>query len=132
MEPRRLSPAPFDGRSRGAVAVNHRPKLFGSVVYVNAFLDITTSMANPTLALTEHEWGDPRRDKVAAEAIRFFCFMTNIQPNTLYPPTLLILPWMAFFGISCQDTRKRRARTKFFYVAEQGGRHLHGTSLDMF
>jgi hypothetical protein len=46
MEPRRLSPAPFDGRSRGAVAVNHRPKLFGSVVYVNAFLDITTSMAN--------------------------------------------------------------------------------------
>jgi oligopeptidase B len=143
VEPRQLSARAFSaGGAVVAAAVNQRPTLFGSAVYVNAFLDVMTSMADPTLALTEHEydeWGDPLRDKVAAETIMSYCPMTNIQPNTQYPPTLLIcalddvnVPYWHSLAFHAKILETTQSTDQFVYVAEQGGHHLHGTSLDMF
>jgi oligopeptidase B len=49
-------------------ALNERPELFGSAVFTNAFLDVSSGV-DPLQPFTEHEyeeWGNPRVDAAAA------------------------------------------------------------------
>jgi oligopeptidase B len=55
-----------EGASAGgllvAVAMERRPELFGAVIAKVPFVDVLTSMCDPSLPLTQHEydeWGDP-------------------------------------------------------------------------
>jgi len=137
VEPKRLTAKAFSagGVTVGA-AINRAPELFGSAVFVNAFLDVTTSMSNK-MALTEHEydeWGDPTLDKRAAATIAAFCPITNLkEKNEDYPRTLIVgtlddtnVPfWHAL------TYHAKLGGPHLVYMVPQGGHHMHGSSLDV-
>jgi oligopeptidase B len=118
-------------------SLNSAPELFGSAVFVNAFLDVKSSMSLK-MALTEHEydeWGDPTKDQIAAQVIHDICPMTNLNPKdqSRYPHTLIV-------G-TLDDTRvpywhavsfhAKLGGEHLLYIVPQGGHQLHGFALDV-
>jgi oligopeptidase B len=133
-----------------AGAVNQHPSLFGSMVLTNPFLDVTTSMTNTELALTEHEWnewGDLVRDDKAASSISAYCPMSNVRPQA-YPKMLLVgtmddanVPFWHPLTFSVKIRKALRqytgvdvngcSRQVLLHIEPSGGHHLHGTQLDV-
>jgi protease II len=118
-------------------SLNVAPDLFGSAVFLNAFLDVKSSMSSK-MALTEHEydeWGDPTTDEKAAQVIQDICPMTNVKPDDhcRYPHTLIV-------G-TLDDTRvpywhavsyhAKLGGRHLLYIVSQGGHQLHGAALDV-
>lgn len=138
VEPTRLTAKAFSagGVTVGA-SINRAPALFGSAVFVNAFMDITTSMYSK-MALTDHEydeWGDPTVDERAAETIAAICPCWNLHSNDSehYPSTLVIgtlddvnVPFWHALTYHAKLSRRR-----LLYMLPQGGHHMHGTSLEV-
>ena len=139
VEPKRLTAkAVSAGGVTVGASINHAPELFGSAVFVNAFLDVTTSMYNK-MALTDHEfdeWGDPTKDQQAAEVISSICPVANLSEKQLqkFPRTLVVgtlddanVPfWHALTYYA-----KLRGGRHLLYMLPKGGHHLHGTSLEV-
>ena len=131
-----------------AGAVNQRPSLFGGMVLINPFLDVTTSMTNAELALTEHEWdewGDLFHDYKAARSISSYCPMSNVRPQA-YPKMLLVgtmddanVPFWHPLTFSIKIRKALRQymgvddcfRRVLLHIEPSGGHHLHGTKLDL-
>jgi oligopeptidase B len=118
-------------------AVNRSPELFGSVVLVNAFLDVTTSMMNK-MALTEHEydeWGDPTVDQKAAELIASYCPMTNLRTDQTYPHMLIVGtlddPNVPYWHALSFHAKLADPDRHLVYMVPQGGHHMYGSSLDV-
>ena len=68
-----------------------RPDLFHVVICKVPFLDVVTSMSDPTIPLTTLEydqWGNPEEDKDAFEYMLSYSPYDNIQPIE-YPHLLL-------------------------------------------
>lgn len=64
-------------------AVNRNPGLFDKVILTNAFVDVLSTMSNPSLYLTEHEYdefGNPGADPILYEIIRSYCPIYNLDP----------------------------------------------------
>jgi oligopeptidase B len=77
------------GLLMGAV-VNLRPELWGGVMSHVPFVDVLTTMLDPSLPLTVgeyEEWGDPR-EADAYRYIRQYCPMSNIERKR-YPPMVV-------------------------------------------
>lgn len=73
----------------GAV-LNQRPELFGAAILDVPFVDVLTTMLDPSLPLTVgeyEEWGDPRRK---ADFLRMLAYSPydNLAPRA-YPPLLI-------------------------------------------
>ena len=125
-------------------AINERPELFGSVVFTNAFLDVSSSL-NPLQPLTEHEyeeWGNPMVDPTAALLIASYCPFSNITPSIVYPRALIIgtlddenVPfWHAVtFQRKYQHLKSQQgdSRGALIYTVPCGGHHLHGVRLEV-
>ena len=53
------------------------------VILTNAFVDVLSTMSNPSLYLTEHEYdefGNPGADPILYEIIRSYCPIYNLDP----------------------------------------------------
>jgi oligopeptidase B len=77
------------GLLMGAV-VNLRPDLFGAIVAEVPFVDVVTTMLDPTLPLTItewEEWGDPR-EPAAYARMKGYSPYDNVHPAD-YPPLLV-------------------------------------------
>lgn len=75
-----------------ASAVNNSPQLFSAMSLINPFVDVSGSMVDASLPLTEHErdeWGDPLNDDRAEAIIKGYCPFANIRSQA-YPPTFLV------------------------------------------
>lgn len=73
-----------------ATVINVRPDIAGAVVLLSPFLDVASSLLDPTQQLTEseyEEWGDPR-DSRTYEYIRTYSPYDNIR-NYHYPHILV-------------------------------------------
>ena len=82
----------IEGGSAGGLLVGAcatmRPELFASVVAEVPFLDIVTTMSDPTLPLTVtewEEWGDPRSEPFASYMLSYSPY-DNTRPAD-YPAT---------------------------------------------
>eukprot|EP01097_Dermamoeba_algensis_P008807 TRINITY_DN600_c0_g1_i1.p1 TRINITY_DN600_c0_g1~~TRINITY_DN600_c0_g1_i1.p1 ORF type:complete len:285 (+),score=80.53 TRINITY_DN600_c0_g1_i1:105-959(+) len=82
--------------SAGAVvlgaAANISPDLFRCLVMKVPFLDIITSMSNPDLPLTAHEyeeWGNINNDKSAFDCVSSYDPYLNVRDDTVYPNMLI-------------------------------------------
>lgn len=125
-------------------AINARPELFGSVVFTNAFLDVTSSMKDPRQRLTEHEydeWGNPVVDKKAADLVASYCPFSNLKSTSVYPKVLLIgtldddnVPF--WHSVTFQRKYNKlnvpgRGEGALNYTVKTGGHNLHGRRLDV-
>ena len=133
-----------------AAAANLRPELFSAISLMNPFLDVSGTMVDASLPLTEHEfdeWGDPLRDKKDALAIQGYCPFANLQIKD-YPPTLLVtaiddvqVPYWhstAYGAKRKEIIMEMRKRGKIcnrdnilLHVEAQGGHNFHGRRLDV-
>ena len=138
VEPTRLTAKAFSagGVTVGA-AINRSPTLFASAVFVNAFLDVTTSMYNK-MALTDHEydeWGDPTVDKLAAETIAAICPFANRNANDKeHFPSTLVVGTLDDANVPFWHALTYHAKLSgrhLLYMLPQGGHHMHGASLDV-
>ena len=73
-----------------AAVLNQRPELFGAAILDVPFVDVLTTMLDPSLPLTVgeyEEWGDPRRK---ADFLRMLAYSPydNLAPRA-YPPLLI-------------------------------------------
>jgi oligopeptidase B len=137
VEPKRLTAKAF---SAGGVVVgasiNDSPDIFGSAVFVNAFLDVNTSM-HTKMALTEHEygeWGDPTSDARAAETIAAICPMTNLNGNQKNHPATLLITTLDDKNVPCWHALAYHAKLggpHLIYTVPQGGHHMHGSGLEI-
>ena len=85
-----LMGASAGGMLVGAV-LNERPELFAAAVAEVPFVDVLTSMLDPTLPLTVieyDEWGDPQVPEVYA-CIRSYSPVDNVRPQS-YPHLLVM------------------------------------------
>jgi protease II len=94
----------LEATSAGAVAaggvLNHRPELFGGVVLESPFVDVLSTMIDPELPLTVHEYeefGDPSTE-LGMQGLQRMCPYHNIIKQNdgdrkirshLYPPVLI-------------------------------------------
>lgn len=85
-----------EGRSAGgllvAAAMNQEPSLFRAALLGVPFLDILSTMVDPSLPLTVmewEEWGNPN-EKVHFESIQKYAPMHNIRSDRRYPTCLLV------------------------------------------
>jgi protease II len=96
----------LEATSAGAVAaggvLNHRPELFGAVLLESPFVDVLSTMINPELPLTVHEYeefGDPSTEE-GMHGLKKICPYYNIKKDTsggggndlnnkIYPPVLV-------------------------------------------
>ena len=117
---------------------------------MTTFLDVSGTMVDASLPLTEHEfdeWGDPLRDKKDALAIQGYCPFANLQIKD-YPPTLLVtaiddvqVPYWhstAYGAKRKEIIMEMRKRGKIcnrdnilLHVEAQGGHNFHGRRLDV-
>eukprot|EP00041_Stephanoeca_diplocostata_P003017 m.31291 g.31291 ORF g.31291 m.31291 type:complete len:819 (+) comp13962_c0_seq3:199-2655(+) len=75
-----------------AAACNIAPASMGALVLKVPFVDVLSSMLDPTLPLTQHEsdeWGDVIGSADAFHAVRAVCPYTNLRTQT-YPPVFAI------------------------------------------
>jgi oligopeptidase B len=73
------------------VAVNERPELWGGALLRVPFLDLSATMADPSLPLVKsegEEWGDPASDAATFNYLRSYDPMQNVRSQA-YPPLLL-------------------------------------------
>jgi oligopeptidase B len=78
------------GLLMGAVA-NLRPDLFGAVVAQVPFVDVVTTMSDPSLPLTVtewEEWGNPVDDPAAYAVMKSYSPYDNVEPKA-YPAMLV-------------------------------------------
>ncbi len=71
-------------------ALNMRPELFGAAVANVPFVDVLTTMCDPSLPLTTHEydeWGDPNNVE-SFDAIAAYSPVDNVR-SAAYPPILV-------------------------------------------
>lgn len=71
--------------------LNSRPWLFQAMVLEAPFLDVLTTMMDPSLPLTieeEEEWGSPQTNVQHYRAIQAYCPYQNITPQN-YPSILI-------------------------------------------
>jgi len=74
-----------------AAVCNERTDLFNSLILRVPFVDVLTSMMDPSLPLTVHEydeWGNPSEDEKVFEYIRSYCPYQNIKDQTY--PTMMV------------------------------------------
>jgi len=128
-------------------AINASPHLFQAVTLTNPFLDVTNTMSDKSLPLTEHEWdefGNPVDDENAKVAIANYCPFANLRSQQ-YPPAFLVgalddenVPfWNPIcFGMKMRDKSIKHEKVKseehfdvLLHVEEDGGHHLHGKQL---
>ncbi|XP_073528149.1 prolyl endopeptidase-like [Phyllobates terribilis] len=91
-QPRRTS---LDAASAGGVLAgalyNSRPWLFQALVLEAPFLNVLSTMMDPTLPLTieeQEEWGDPQTNAQHYRSIQAYCPYQNITPQN-YPSVLI-------------------------------------------
>ena len=79
------------GGSAGGLLVGacvaQRPELFAAVVAAVPFVDVVTTMSDPTLPLTVtewEEWGDPRQEPFASYMLGYSPY-DNVEEGTSYP-----------------------------------------------
>jgi oligopeptidase B len=124
-------------------AVNQRPDLFESLVLTNPFLDLYSTMVNPSLYLTAHEWdefGNPQDDEGIDRLIRSYCPIRNVASNTdSYPRCLLIgtlddenVPWWnpTIFAKKVRDGMSDKDNV-LLHIEERGGHHLGPKRLEV-
>lgn len=78
------------GELMGAV-INDAPELWGAVAAHVPFVDVLSTMLDPTLPLTPGEWpewGNPIEDEAAFALIRSYSPYDNVKPQA-YPPLLV-------------------------------------------
>ncbi len=78
------------GLLMGAI-INQAPELFGAVVAEVPFVDVLTTMLDPSLPLTVgewEEWGDPLHDPEAYAWIRAYSPYDNVSAGVPHPPLL--------------------------------------------
>lgn len=85
----------LEGASAGgllaAALLNRRPGCIGAAVLRVPFVDVLTTMLDPTLPITVHEYdefGNPSEDVEAFESLRKLCPYANLRPAE-YPPVLV-------------------------------------------
>ncbi|CAL8468479.1 g8019 [Coccomyxa elongata] len=85
----------LEGASAGgllaAALLNRRPGCIGAAVLRVPFVDVLTTMLDPTLPLTVHEYdefGNPSEDVEAFESLQKLCPYANLRPAE-YPPVLV-------------------------------------------
>jgi oligopeptidase B len=108
-------------------AVTMRPELFGAVVAEVPFVDVVTTMLDPTMPLTvteREEWGDPRDPEVAAEMASYAPY-ENVRAVD-YPP-MLVTAGLADPRVSYHEPAKWVARLRA--MATGGGPILLRTEL---
>lgn len=79
------------GGVAAAAALNRRPHAFGAAILEAPFVDVLSSMVDPTLALTQHEydeWGDPSIDP-GFDQLRRSCPYQGVTPGRPLPPIML-------------------------------------------
>lgn len=126
--------------------VNRRPNLFDRVVLTNAFLDVYSTMLNPSLFLTEHEYdefGDPSSDPSAAALIGSYCPVQNLQahrhastkfllisalddPNVPYWNSTLFFRKLLESGRGYCGIDGQSSRNCFLHIESVGGHTLAG------
>lgn len=116
--------------------MNQHPELFLNVVLTNCFLDVRKTMVNPKLFLTEHEFdefGDPIRDKKAADAIAAYCPVSTANQAAEQKSRFLIIGafddmqapfWNAFIYGRLMRNRSRAKNRVFIHIESHGGHHL--------
>ncbi len=85
-------PVAIRGGSAGGLlvgaSVNMRPDLFAAVVAEVPFVDVVSSMSDPSLPLTVgewEEWGDPRAEPYASYMLGYSPY-DQVKPGVEYPP----------------------------------------------
>jgi oligopeptidase B len=121
-------------------ALNERPELFGSAVFTNAFLDVSSSV-DPLQPFTEHEyeeWGNPRVDAAAALLIASYCPYSNLKPSSACPRVLVIgtlddshVPFWHAVAYAKKYQQLRRGDDALLFTVPSGGHHLHGSRLEV-
>jgi oligopeptidase B len=124
-------------------AMNRHPELFDKVVLTNAFLDVYTTMMNPGLFLTPHEWdeyGNPLEDSHIQELIQSYCPISNVASSTnSYSRVLLIgtvddenVPFWnaAIFAKKLRDRMENEDRI-FLHIEDSGGHHFRSRRLQV-
>ena len=74
-----------------AALINRRPDCIGGAVLHVPFVDVLTTMLDPSLPLTVHEYdefGNPSLDEEALQSLQELCPYANIRPNA-FPPVLV-------------------------------------------
>lgn len=127
----------LEGTSAGglpaAALLNRRAGCIGAAVLRVPFVDVLTTMLDPSLPLTVHEYdefGDPSTDKQAFESLRKLCPYANIRPAA-YPPVLVTCAWndqrVPVWGPAKYVARLRENQlgsAKVFLACSAGGGHF--------
>jgi oligopeptidase B len=116
--------------------VNRQPTLFDTMVLTNPFLDLYSTMKNPDLPLTIHEWdefGNPIEDRHMDQLLQSYCPITNVAPETNHYPRCLLIGvlddqnvpfWNAtIFAKKIRDRRINKDMVSL-HIEEAGGHHL--------
>jgi oligopeptidase B len=122
-------------------ALNERPELFGSAVFTNAFLDVSSSSMDPLQPLTEHEyeeWGNPRLDLAAALLIASYCPYSNLKPSSACQNVLVVgtlddihVPFWHAVAFTKKYQQLSRENDALIFTVSSGGHHLHGSRLEV-
>jgi protease II len=137
-EPRKLTALGFSaaGVVIGA-AVNENPGAFGTVVLANCFLDVKKTMENDALFLTEHEYeefGNPKADLKAADAISSYCPVSNAHRPEEHSARFLLtgalddhnVPFYnsLIYGKKVRENSRLKNRVNI-HIESHGGHSLH-------
>ena len=118
-------------------AVNKHPELFQNAILTNCFLDVMKTMENPNLFLTEHEFdefGDPARDKRAADVISTYCPVSTAASQAKEQTSRFLIIgalddmqtpfWNALVYGRLMRERSRAKNRVFIHIESHGGHHL--------